>query len=346
MHQTPNIFHHATSELSQDAFLAWLCEWADDKYVSHPSGMHHAGRAFISWLFGKKGLPTPAYTKVDVQLQYLHIDVLVKLTLSDGGIRYLLIEDKTYTSDHSEQINGYLQALREKDAIEDPSHVLPVYFKSSLEPRKNDGILRLYLTDIMECVGVLDKMTYQSEVLRSWCDARMEEHTTHEKYRSLPVTSWENAQWYGCFDQMSRRDEMIEMEAGYGYVPLGDFLGFWLGWEGKPKDWCTYIQVDVINDRDPSITFRIASPEGLKVDKARMQAAFKAVEKTAINLGKRLNYPKWARGGGKSSRFAVLDEPFMSSNRDGRFDEELFAKQLVACRTILVESEAHMEIGV
>jgi hypothetical protein len=43
---TPNIFTHATSELSQDAFLAYLIEWADPQYATDTTGMHRRGRFF------------------------------------------------------------------------------------------------------------------------------------------------------------------------------------------------------------------------------------------------------------------------------------------------------------
>lgn len=32
MQNHPNIFTYATSELSQNAFIAWLLSWADAKY--------------------------------------------------------------------------------------------------------------------------------------------------------------------------------------------------------------------------------------------------------------------------------------------------------------------------
>lgn len=30
--EKPNLFSIATKELSQDAFITWLLQWADDKY--------------------------------------------------------------------------------------------------------------------------------------------------------------------------------------------------------------------------------------------------------------------------------------------------------------------------
>ncbi len=345
MQHAPNIFRHATSELSQDAFLAWLCEWADEAHASHPSGMHAIGRAFIAWLYQKKGWPPPEYRTVEVDLQYLHIDLFLTLTTAVGEKHYLLIEDKTYTSDYAEQISGYLNALKHKGGIHDLSRVLPVYFKTSLELRKNDEHLRLYLPDIAGFLGSLDTSAVRSEIFHSWCDLRLSEHASHEKFRSLPVAAWQADQWYACFDHMAQEATLAAMDADYGYIPRGDFIGFTLGWVGEPNDWCTYLQVDAMARQKPSLYFRIGAPKGVVVDKARMEVAYSALEKTAASVGKQVQYPKWPRGGGKSSRFAVLNEPFLSSTDEGTFEEALFVKQLVSCKELLTLSEAHLKLS-
>lgn len=338
MHHTPNLFKHATSELSQDAFLAWMCEWADEVHAEHPSGMHKVGRAFIAWLHEKHGVPVPDYATVEVKLQYLHIDVLVILRSSTSGAHYVLIEDKIHTTDHADQIGGYLNALREKEGITEAVQILPVYFKSSLEPLKSDGFLRLYLPEIVAFLTTLDLGTIQSEVFHSWRNVRTDTHASHERFRAMPIHEWQREQWYGCFDHMARQDALRLLEPGYGYVPLGDFIGFWLGWEGEPNDWCTYLQVDAAPAQAPTLTFRIAAPKGDLVSPAYMQGAFSNLQSAALSLGKCIHYPKWARMGGKSSRFALLDEPFMSEVDGGMFDESLMMSQLLACRELLARA--------
>lgn len=346
MTNTPNIFCHATSELSQDAFLAWLCEWADEVHADHPSGMHEIGRAFIAWLYEKRRWPLPDYRTVKVDLQHLHIDLFVTLTTTAGEKHYLLIEDKIHTSDYAEQISGYLNALKDRGGIHDLSRVLPVYFKTSLEQRKDDDYLRLYLPDIAGFLRSLDASAVKSEIFHSWCSLRLAKHASHEKFRSLPVAAWQADQWYACFDHMAQQTTMVDLDAGYGYVHLGDFIGFWLGWVGEPNDWCTYLQVDVMKRQEkPSLGFRIGAPKDVVVDKARMKAAYSVLEQAATSKGKQVQFPKWAQGGGKSSRFAVLNEPFLSTTEGGTFDEALFVEQLVACKELLVQSEALLKLS-
>lgn len=342
MQDAPNIFRHATSELSQDAFLAWLCEWADAAHASHPSGMHTIGRAFIAWLYGRKGVPVPEYINVEVKLQYLHIDVFLILTGARGEKHYLLIEDKIYTSDYAEQVSGYLNALKEKGGIDDLSRVLPVYFKTSLEQRKDDGYLRLYLPEIAGFLDSVETTTVRSEIFESWRDLRLAEHASNEQFRMLPVHEWQAEQWYGCFDHIARHAALTGMDAGYGYVPLGNFIGFWMGWVGDPDDWCTYLQIEARPSQPPTLTFRIAAPKDDLVSYAYMKGTFQALSSKTIASGIRVRYPKWAREASKSSRFAVLDEPFMSNADTGLFDENLMIQRLLSCRELLLKTTVMM----
>lgn len=55
----PNLFHFATSELSQDAFICWLLSWADPKCEANDASLHRLAVVFLGKLlraFGKKDL--------------------------------------------------------------------------------------------------------------------------------------------------------------------------------------------------------------------------------------------------------------------------------------------------
>ncbi|MFN8410404.1 MAG: hypothetical protein U0V45_13755 [Flavobacteriales bacterium] len=330
----PNIFHHAQSELSQDAFLAWLCEWADLSFKGHPSGMHVVGRAFIAWLFEKKGQPTPEYHAVEVRLQEKHIDVLVILTSASGAKRFILIEDKTFTSEHRDQINGYLDELMKMYALTDRDQVLTVYFKSSLEPRTRDEHLRLYLGDIVAFIGNLDRIKPRSEIFHSWCDLRLSEFAAYQRYLRLPIAEWAADQWYGCFDHMAGLEVLNGTQPGYDYVHKADFIAFTLGWQALPEAWYNYVQVVAVPGRTPALTFRLMAPNGVRVPGDRVKAAFADLSSVAAGMGKRVCYPDSARGGGKSACFALLDEPFMMDGH-GMFDETKMIEQLLACQRML-----------
>lgn len=58
----PNIFDHATSELSQDAFLCWLISWADPEHKAADPELHEVARDFVRKLFQKAEVEAPADT--------------------------------------------------------------------------------------------------------------------------------------------------------------------------------------------------------------------------------------------------------------------------------------------
>lgn len=59
MDKRPNLFSHGTSELSQDAFICWLAEWANPIYEGIDECLHEAGIDFIRRIYDlyKKNLP-------------------------------------------------------------------------------------------------------------------------------------------------------------------------------------------------------------------------------------------------------------------------------------------------
>ena len=50
MSPTPNLFTYATSELSQDAVIAYLLAWANPSHQSAEGKMHTIGQHFVRLL--------------------------------------------------------------------------------------------------------------------------------------------------------------------------------------------------------------------------------------------------------------------------------------------------------
>ena len=97
----PNIFDIATKELNQDAFITWLLQFADPKYQSANPKLNKCGKAFVSQLL-KKQLTSfdGQINKVEAGRQWENIDVWAEI-----NDKYLIvIEDKTYSSHHSNQL--------------------------------------------------------------------------------------------------------------------------------------------------------------------------------------------------------------------------------------------------
>ena len=190
----PNIFDYATSELSQDAFLAWFYRWADE-LMTDDMELHACARAFL-----KKYIiiQLPDYKdeirKVEVKRQYIHIDVL--LTINDD--LSVIIEDKVHTYKHGNQLQRY------SDAIDDPK--VKLYIKTGDESEdqrrqieEKDEYCVISRADLLQS---LESCKSENEILRSFVDRlRRWEDATHS-YRQSDV--WSTAQLIGFYKDMER----------------------------------------------------------------------------------------------------------------------------------------------
>jgi len=73
MKKRPNIFDYATSELSQDAFLTWLIQWADKDYQEIDSSLNACAISFVQELLGKDN--SYKIETVEAGRQWNNIDV-------------------------------------------------------------------------------------------------------------------------------------------------------------------------------------------------------------------------------------------------------------------------------
>lgn len=105
-----NLFDFATSELSQDAFFCWSLNWLSVKEDTEDP-YYKYGKAMLDLFLGehKKDI----YKEVKVKKQFNKIDVLVLFKDNQDNQYALIIEDKTNTSEHNEQIKKYREKLNE-----------------------------------------------------------------------------------------------------------------------------------------------------------------------------------------------------------------------------------------
>ena len=120
----PNLFDFATSELSQDAFICWLLSWASPEHKYADPDLHQAGSRLIRAFFQLHAREAPpAIETVRVERQPKHIDVLCIV----NGTFHIIIEDKTGSSAHGNQLTRYVKAIRERGVSE--QNIIPIYFK-------------------------------------------------------------------------------------------------------------------------------------------------------------------------------------------------------------------------
>ena len=105
----PNLFSYATSELSQDAFICWLLSWASPEYKDSDVDLYECATGLIKVFFEKHKLNAPpTIEQVEVRKQDNNIDVLCIINLKYP----IIIEDKTGTKYHSNQLSRYLEDIK------------------------------------------------------------------------------------------------------------------------------------------------------------------------------------------------------------------------------------------
>ena len=119
----PCLFSYATSELSQDAFFAYLLSWADDKYDGFAE--HELGRVFLKKMFELNNQKMPKKVETKVYRQCDHIDIFCEI---NGKEFALIFEDKVSSLEHGNQLERYWNTT--KGYGYDDERILGIYCKT------------------------------------------------------------------------------------------------------------------------------------------------------------------------------------------------------------------------
>ncbi len=221
-----NLFSYATSELSQDAFICWLCSFALNGARPNPAlrdCAHSMLKVFVPEFQGKD------VELLEIAKQTDDIDIL--LTARCDGKEYKIIfEDKIYSSEHDDQLNRYWASIKEQFP---DCEVRGVYYKTGFESNlnsvKDKGYHVVRREDIL---SVLEKYvdTAQSDILRDYYDYWHYHQQKADSYQVTPVNEWGWWQAYALFEAL-HQDMPQDIGSTYSYVanPSGGFdcLVFW-----------------------------------------------------------------------------------------------------------------------
>jgi hypothetical protein len=132
MGNQPNIFKFATSELSQDAFICWLLSYGDVNH-SQDEKLNKCAKEFVALLYNLKSSlaqikPSDVETVEKPERQYCHTDVYFWAVINSKRVPFI-IEDKTNTPPHSDQLSKYIEAIIEKDKIK-KEDLIRIYYKT------------------------------------------------------------------------------------------------------------------------------------------------------------------------------------------------------------------------
>lgn len=253
MTKRPNLFDFATSELSQDAFLCWLLSWADHDLAKVDSALQQAGKRFLASIFKKcevnalDATPEPRIAIKKVKRQYKFIDILALVSV-DSKNYVLVIEDKTHTTMHGEQLRSYRETAQ-KDFSD--SEVLCVYFKTGEVSRarqaEESGYAVYSRKDFLIALGDKPEDATDS-ILRDFHRRLITMDKCYNAFNEEDIEKWRQQAWEGYFGALQRKMKDKWPEAGWGYAANprgGELVFFWADPEINKKidDGTVYLEI-------------------------------------------------------------------------------------------------------
>lgn len=262
MSNTPNLFDFATSELSQDAVLAYLFAWADQKYKADNEKLYLLGRELIDevvkaaveerasdavktneQLPGLQSLGN--YSHVQVRRQLDKIDIVVFLdpvfeipedehSKVKSAKAALLIEDKVFTSEHSGQLKKYLSGF---DYGVPKDSVYPIFYKTGLqagyEGERKAGFAQYARKSMVDLLGRHEKALKSDTILFQYHDY-LKGLTAKYAVGRVAVPKREAKDsgfaWQGFMHELAGKLTRAQ-GLHWQYVPnaQGGFFGMWWG---------------------------------------------------------------------------------------------------------------------
>lgn len=246
-----NIFNFATSELSQDAFICWLCNWVnfDDNSLSEDEKkLKSLATEFIEKMLGEK----LEDRKVNIKRQYQKIDVLLEIQNKTEFITkgnninpivdmYVIIEDKVGIGLHSNQIERYRELISEKNEKDNGSRakIKVVYYKiydeDNMERLKENGVnVILGRENILELLKEY-KDKINNSIFENYHNYLSNIETDVNSYEKKNLEDWNSNCYIGFFKELKNEKNLLEHAIGrqkdcsWGYVnnSSGGFMGMW-----------------------------------------------------------------------------------------------------------------------
>lgn len=348
--QRPNLFRYGRKELSQDAMICWLLDWANECHAKSNNEadrhLHECGQKFARALFAKHDRAAPdEIRKVELGQQVSGIDVLAWI----NGEYALLIEDKTDSGAHDGQLKKYHKHVLDGgckicgEKIEpSPEKSFPIFFKTGNMPLRDKKHIETKIDldppyppyrvferrDFLESMKIYDRSV--SEILTDFIAHMKELEEEADSWKCIPAKEkWPSRAWQGLYRKLE--ETMQFKEHGWNYVSnrAGGFMGFW--WYFKPElDALVYLQTE-----QEKLCFKIKVSEEPKRPKLRHRW-HERIMKANESLGMGISKPKF--GNGEHMTVAVLNGDWRQIGDDGRLDFKATVRVLKNAERVVDEA--------
>ena len=220
--------------------------------------MHKVGQLFVQKMLDKWDV-TNTIDKVEVYRQYKNIDVLLVINKKYA----MIIEDKTYSSEHSNQLNKYKESVQTDKNFKD-YEIKGIYFKKSnqsyIKNVTDSRFKPFFRDDIISFIESCPK-NITDTIFTNFRDSIEEYQKNIDSWETLPIAKWTWNSWEGFYECLSSR---FKNKFHYGYVAnqSGGFLGAswaWTDWE----DCVVQLQIEG-NKKGDKFVFKIRAKDNTK----------------------------------------------------------------------------------
>lgn len=337
----PNIFEYATSELSQDAVLAYMLAWAAPEHAE-TTKLHELGQDFLRALLGKVGQKIDKIENVVVKTQDNNIDISVDINEKI----FMIIEDKVDTMRHGDQIKRYKEAAEE--TFKGNRQIVAVYLKTGNESTSYNPASDLAGCFFREDVlGVLRaNQNTGSDIIEEFRIhlQRLEDDTKSFKESKLVVlddhgNSEDGWSWHAHEGYFMYLEQKLDWDGkGWGYTanPAGGHLEFYSG-----SQCCSRM-----DDPQPHLALQVIYNKGLyirivklgdyeKVNAHFLYPFFEKIEKCAeaerfdgLHVRKPFRFGTGASANVAQIYFEGEVDDYRATNREGKIDLDATVNRL------------------
>lgn len=309
--KVPNLFRCATTELSQDAFLLWLLEWANPSNAKFDPALHATAVDFVHLLLDDAAFDVK---RIRCIKQWLHIDVLAIVNDSVS----IIIEDKINAVEHGNQISRYREELRRHEGI--PKDIRCVYLKTGNECRSiaekkaaSQSYKCVWRGDFLK---LLERSESKNVILLDFIEHLEGIEAATESYRTKPYQEWDAFAWQGLYLWFERQRDSLDWR--YISNPQGGFWGLNWHWKyDKPmSNYGFWIHLQIEQGK---ICVR-AYNESQKPTAAKILACRDKINEYAKRHSLSISLPRLHRGRSCALCSASMDKFFPNN----RFDEKKF----------------------